>query len=83
MAKEPYAMTLAHLKFLRESGEFHHATYRNLNSLWEGLYIYTRNETAARGFDVAGVFPKGDPDLDTAMEQLRGTGISFGSYGRG
>ena len=75
-------MTLAELKALRESGQFHHATYRYHGSLWEGLYIYERYD-GLRGFNVAGVFHKDNPDLEAAYSMVRDTGISLGSYGAG
>src|SRR5690349_4329613 len=49
-------MTLDELKALKESGEFHHATYRNFGTLHEGLWIYRRTPGFLRGFDVAGAF---------------------------
>lgn len=76
-------MTLAELKALRESGEFHHATYRNHGTLWEGLWVYVKSETGFRGYVPAGAFFKGSVDLDAAFELIQGTGISVGAYGRG
>lgn len=75
-------MTLAQLKALKDSGEFHHATYRNFGTLHEGLWVYRRYD-GLRGFDVAGAFLKGDPNLPEAEKMLAGTGISVGSYGNG
>jgi len=80
--KESYAMTIEQLQALLDSKKFHHATYRDLGTLWEGLMIYAKYD-GLRGFEPVGVFPKNDPDLDTAYDILRGTGISFGAYGRG
>ncbi len=71
------------LRTLLSTGEFHHATYRCVGSLWEGLWIYRRSAVGFRGFEVAGCIRKGEPDLDAAYELVRGTGISVGSYGRG
>lgn len=68
---------------LLESGEFHHATYRNMGTLWEGLWIYKRSNTGFRGYEVATCINKLNPDLDRAFELTRGTGISVGAYGRG
>jgi hypothetical protein len=75
-------MTLEQLKELKASGEFHHATYRNVGTLWEGLYIYVKYN-GLRGFAPAGCFSKDNPALDAAYDVVRGTGISVGSYGRG
>lgn len=75
-------MTIQELKNLRESGKFHHATYRNLGTLWEGLWIYTKDDTI-RGFAPVGCFPKGDPNEELAYDYLRGTGISVGAFGQG
>ena len=38
-------MKLDELQSLIESNRFHHATYRNLGTLWEGLYIYARDDS--------------------------------------
>lgn len=74
-------MTIDELKTLQASGEFHHATYRNQNSLWEGLHIYRKSETGFRGFEHVGAFLKNNPDLQQAESLC--TGVSVGSYGRG
>lgn len=81
---------MAKLDDLREllaSGQFHHATYRNQGTLWEGLWIYRKDET---GFDrgsgpfvPAFAFFKDEPELDAAHELVRQTGVSLGSYGQG
>jgi hypothetical protein len=73
---------LQELQALVADGQFHHATYRNLGTIWEGLWIY-RNYDGLRGFEPCMCFPKGDADLDRAYEELRGTGISLGAYGQG
>jgi hypothetical protein len=75
-------MKLDELKTLMQSGQFHHATYRNFGTLWEGLYIY-RKYDGLRGFEPCGAFPKDDPELDAAHDLLRGTGVSVGAYGNG
>lgn len=85
--KDPNSMTLDQLKTLINSWEFHHATYRNRGTVWEGLWIY-RNYDGARGFEPDGVFNcyKGDdPDLEEAYRLLKaiGHGHSVGSYGKG
>jgi hypothetical protein len=76
-------MTLAALKALRESGQFHHATYRDIGTLWEGLWIYANAKDGFLGYEPIGIFPKGDCELNAAFAYLQGTGISLGSYGRG
>lgn len=76
-------MTIQKLNQLMQSGQFHHATYRNQGTLWEGLHIYTRAGDGCRGFTHAGVFLKNDAELPQAEEILRGTGISVGAYGQG
>lgn len=83
MSKPTYAMPLETLKQLRESGQFHHATYRNRGTVWEGLWIYIKASDGFRGYSPTGFFPLGDPELDAAHELVRGTGISVGSYGKG
>lgn len=65
-----------------ESGKFHHATYRDIGKLWEGLWIYQKYD-GLRGFEPVGSFLKDSPELETAMELTRSTGISVSSYGRG
>ena len=64
------------------SGEFHHATYRNRGTLWEGLWIYRKYE-GLRGFEPAGSFLKDSADLDSAYEIVLKTGVSIGAYGQG
>lgn len=76
-------MTLAELKALRASGEFHHATYRNHGTLHEGLWVYRKSATGFRGFELEGAFLKGDPELAAAEAEVRGTGVSVGAYGEG
>lgn len=73
------------LKRLLESGEFHHATYRCIGTLWEGLWFYSRSSKGRRGFEVAGCINASmDADvLDEAHELVKGTGVSVGSYGAG
>jgi hypothetical protein len=81
--KASYAMPLETLRELRESGQFHHATYRNFGTLWEGLWIYVKEADGFRGYAPAGCFPKDDPELKAAEDMVRGTGISVGAYGQG
>lgn len=75
-------MTLEQLRQMRESGSFHHATYRNEGTLWEGLWIYAI-DSGLRGFRDVGCFAKDSPDLDAAYELVRNTGVSVGSFGAG
>ena len=76
-------MAIADLKALVESGEFHHATYRNQGTLWEGLHIYKRDPNGFRGYSLVDSFLKDSPELEAAYELTRGTGISVGSFGQG
>lgn len=73
--------TINDLKQLQQSGQYHHATYRNQGTVWEGLYIYERDTTGFQGYRLWGAFHKDNPDLGAAMEMLRG--ISVGAYGNG
>jgi len=74
---------LEQLQALLASGEFHHATYRNHGTLWEGLWIYRRQADGFRGYVPAFAFQKADPDLDAAFALTAKTGISVGAYGNG
>lgn len=76
-------MTTTELKYLLDSKQFHHATYRCLGTLWEGLWIYVNKPEGFRGFESGGCFYKDDPALDAAIELVKHTGVSVGSYGRG
>ena len=82
-------MTIQDLKELRAAGKFHHATYRNQGTLWEGLWVYENDEPAPgyKGwhprYKPAGAFYKDSPELDAAYDELRCTGISLGRYGAG
>lgn len=75
-------MTTQELKTMMADGTFHHATYRSFNSLWEGLWIY-KKDNAVRGFISAGAFFKDDPALAEAELLVRNTGISVGGYSQG
>lgn len=75
-------MTIAELRALMDSGAFHHATFRNRGTLWEGLWIY-RKYNGLRGFEPAGAFLNGNPDSGAAYELVRNTGVSIGAYGQG
>lgn len=76
-------MTLSQLQALIDSGDFHHATYRNQGTLWEGLWIYKKSDTGFNGYEPVANFSKSSPDCDAAHEICAGTGISLGSYGQG
>ena len=76
-------MTLDELRAMRADGTFHHATYRNHGTLWEGLWIYGKAENGFRGYAPVGCFGKDNPDLATAETLVRGTGISVGAFGNG
>lgn len=76
-------MSLDELKALMANGQFHHATFRDRDSIWEGLYIYRHKADGPRGFDLAGAFLKGNIDAEAAYELTRNTGISIGAYGQG
>jgi hypothetical protein len=79
-------MNTNELKRLIDSGEFHHATYRNLGNLWEGLYIY-RKAANSMGWELAWTFNRGmEPEaLDDAEMILRDfrVPVCLGSYGNG
>jgi hypothetical protein len=76
-------MTLDDLRRMLADGTFHHATYRNHGTLWEGLWIYERDPKGFGGYGVVGCFPKDSPDLDAAFALTSKTGISIGAYGHG
>jgi hypothetical protein len=77
-------MTLTELRTMLDSGTFHHATYRDIGKLWEGLFIYAIAEDDLWiGYRLAGSFGKDDPDLAAAEDMVRHTGISVGAFGQG
>jgi hypothetical protein len=76
-------MTLSELKALKADGRFHHATYRNQGTLWEGLWIYSKDEKGFNGYKPEGAFFKDSPSLEGAFKEVRSTGISLGAYGQG
>ncbi len=77
-------MTLEELKSLQESGQFHHATYRELGTIWEGLYIYANDDDPKWvGYRLVGSFNKSDGLADAAYDLVRNSGVSLGAYGRG
>lgn len=77
------AAMMAKLETLLASGTFHHATYRELGTLWEGLYIYAADADGFRGYKLVGSFGKHDANLERATMLVRGFGTSVGSYGNG
>ena len=77
-------MTRESLRKMIGDGSFHHATYRNVGTLWEGLWVYVKDEDGLRGFSVAGCFNVSKPEaLREAQAIVRETGTSLGSYGKG
>jgi hypothetical protein len=75
-------MTIEQLKNLLSSGQFDHATYREIGSIWEGLYIYAKEDSKI-GFNLVGSFNVADGLADEAHELVRHTGVSVGSRGNG
>lgn len=89
------AAMLETLKALIAAGEFHHATYRERGTIWEGLWIYKRAQTG-RGFTPVGCIPgrvgaefcggtreTNRSVLDEAYKLIGGARISVGAYGEG
>jgi hypothetical protein len=70
-------MTIEQLKTLMNSGRFHHATYRDHGTIWEGLWIYEKSEDRL-GYKPVGSFPKGTED--EAYKLVRSSGVYEGSY---
>lgn len=75
-------ITIEMLMELLASGQFHHATYRNQGTIWEGLWIYQKSETGFRGFEAVGFFGRQTAHLEQAEQLVSHTGVSLGSYGR-
>jgi hypothetical protein len=75
------------LREILKSGEFHHSTYRDIGTLWEGLRVYVREKNGFNGFTGmsprAVFFGKDDPDLKTATALVCCRGISVGAFGQG
>jgi len=71
------------LKRVLANGTFHHATYRNRGTVWEGLWVYLKDPDGFRGYAVGFNISKDSPHIDVAHDLCRGTGISVGSYGCG
>ena len=77
-------MTIQELKDLMAKDRFHHATYRNMGTLWEGLHVYRKDPKGFRGFEHVGFFSaKNKEQLRQAENICSKTGISVGSYGQG
>ena len=76
---------LEQLEQLLASGEFHHATYRCIGTVHEGLWFYRKAPSAKRGFEVVGcINARADADvIEQAQELVKNTGVSLGSYGNG
>lgn len=74
-------MTIEQLKKHLADGSFHHATYRDHGTIWEGLWIYIKSDDRI-GYKPYGSFPKGVA-ADEAHEIVKHTGVSVGAYGRG
>jgi len=73
------------LKSLLKSGDFHHATYREIGRIHEGLWFYQKDPGGFRGYSVAGCInaASDSADMDEACALTRGSGVSIGSYGSG
>jgi hypothetical protein len=72
------------LKRCLADGSFHHATYRNQGTLWEGLHIYVKSNGVGsfRGYSHLTMISKDEPaELEAAYQLTRGTGISLGAHG--
>ena len=83
MSEPTTVSPIEQLRALLASGEFHHATYRCIGTVWEGLWIYRKSADGFRGYDVVTCITKGSPDIDAAHTLCAGTGISVGAYGGG
>lgn len=75
-------MTLDELKLLIAEGKFNHATYRDIGTIWEGLYIYAKANDRFRGYVPVGSFSKGQSS-DETYELVKNSGVSMGAYGNG
>lgn len=67
-------MTLAHLQRLIDENQIHHVSYRGVDTVWEGLWIY---EKGMRGFGPSGAFLKDDDHLGLALEVLNSAGVEI------
>lgn len=76
---------LEQLQQLIANKQIHHCTYRNIGTLWEGLWIYTNDSKDLTGFDVGTAFFKNDTNLFYAEQMLRANGYfqSVGAQGDG
>jgi hypothetical protein len=66
------------LSTMLADGSFHHATYRDQGTVWEGLYIYQKSDNQM-GYELALGFMKGQ-EADDAHNLVRHTGVSLGSF---
>jgi hypothetical protein len=86
---------LAALKELLANDQFHHATYRNQGTLWEGLHIYRKSD-GGRGFEHVTIIPgrvgrefcggtreTNRSILDEAYRLIGGQRLHLGAYGEG
>ncbi len=72
------------LKDMLADGSFHHATYRDHGTVWEGLKVYVRDKgpSGFLGYRFELAFSKG-AESDLAYDMTRHTGVSVGKYGSG
>jgi hypothetical protein len=66
------------LRWMLADGTFHHATYRDQGTIWEGLYVYQVDDSPM-GYTLALSFNKG-AESDAAHNLVRHTGVSLGSF---
>jgi hypothetical protein len=71
------------LRAMMDAGEFHHATYRDIGKLWEGLRVYRCADNGFNGFEPAMLFERDHPDREIAYSLVRHTGVSVGRRGEG
>lgn len=73
--------TLYEFKKLITDNKFHHATYKELGGMFEGLYIYENSQNGFRGFDLVGTIYKDSNEYIEAGFLVKDA--SVGSYGQG
>jgi len=78
-----HSFTVADVKKLIETNEFHHASYRDIGTIWEGWHVYVKDTNGFNGFLLVGCIGKNHPEIEQAYQLLRNTGYSVGSYGNG
>ena len=74
-------ITIKQLKQLQAEGKFHHATYRQIGTLLEGLYVYEKEENGYNGFKQAGVIYKDDASFNEAHKLVNC--VHVGAYRKG